>query len=63
MPSPLEGRSGDGKNGNNRTAADNQKRYSIVKNKSKDLRKNISQKNEGLIQCNPNSPGLQNYLS
>lgn len=36
------------------------KRYSIVKNKSKDLRKNISQKIKGLIQCNPNTPGLHN---
>lgn len=59
MPGPIKRRSGDGNNGN-RTAADNQKRYSIVKNKAKYLKKNISQKNKGLIQCNPISPGLHN---
>lgn len=42
-------------------SCDNQKRYLIVKNKYKDLRKNISQKNKGLIQCNPLS--FHNYLS
>lgn len=59
MPGPIKRRTGEGKNGN-RTSADNQKRYLTVKNKLKDLRKNITQKNKGLIQYNPNAPGLQN---
>lgn len=32
----------------------------IVRNKSKDLRKKISQKHKGLIQGNTNSPGVHN---
>lgn len=62
MPDPTKRWFGDGENGNG-TAANNQTRYSIEKNKLKYLRKSINWKNKDMIQCSPFYLGYNNYFS